>query len=378
MQLVRAPHRGGLGLFLWIAGGPSQMDLILLIIMLSFGLSLRYRSSGPNTVDLNRQTTTTINGFFLLLVVFSHFMTYIELPTEFAKLSQIWMLVKGQLIVTTFLFFSGYGIYVQFKKRGRQYLKTFPKHRLLFLWMKFALAVTSYLVIGLVTKRAMTLPQVGLSYLGLATIGNSAWYIFIILFLYLLTYFAWEGFPTSNRQALGFIIIGCGVYLLIANWLLPEYYANTVFCYVAGMLYGHYKAAIERVVCRNWPTYWLVGLGTLAIFATSYLICAKTTGLIRMFNYQIAAIMFAFCFVMLAMRFKIHNPILAYIGGPAMFSIYILQRIPMMLLQSTGLANQPIGYFISVLIGTLLLGWLFDKIFNKVWSQGLSLFRANA
>jgi len=343
------------------------MDFILLLIMASFGLSLRYRSSGPNAADLDRQTTTTINGLFLLLVVFSHFMTYIALPAHFAKLTQVWMLVKGQLIVTTFLFFSGYGIYIQLKKRGRPYLKTFPKHRLLFLWSKFALAVTLYLVIALMTKRALTLPHVLLSYLGLATIGNSAWYIFIILFLYVLTYFAWKLFPTNHRRAVGFIVLGCLVYMLIANWLLPEYYANTVFCYVAGMGYAHYKVVIEQVVCRNWMRYLLVGLSALVIFAASYLICAQTGGLVRLVSYQIAGVMFAFCFVWLTMRFNIRNPVLAYIGGPAMFSIYILQRIPMMGLQQTGLVNRPVSYFISVLGLTLLLGWLFDKGTGVFW-----------
>jgi len=347
------------------------MDFILLLIIASFALSLRYRPSGPNAADLDRQTTTTINGLFLLLVVFSHFMTYITLPAHFARLTQVWMLIKGQLIVTTFLFFSGYGIYVQLKKRGRQYLKTFPKHRLLFLWSKFALAVTLYLVIGLMTGRALTVPHVLLSYLGLATIGNSAWYIFIILFLYLLTYLAWELFPTNNRQAVGFIVLGCLAYMLIANWLLPEYYANTVFCYVAGMGYAHYKATIERVVCQNWSRYLLVGLSTLVIFAASYLICARTGGLVRLVSYQIAGVMFAFCFVWLTMRFKLHNPILAYIGGPAMFAIYILQRLPMMGLQQTGLVNWPVSYFISVLGLTLLLGWLFDKATGMLWSHSL-------
>lgn len=354
------------------------MDLILLIIIISFAASLRYRSSGPDVEDLNRQTTMTINGLFLLLVVFSHFMTYIPMPHDLAKLTRIWMLVKGQLIVTTFLFFSGYGIYVQFEKRGRQYLKTFPKHRLLFLWLKFAVAVTIYLVLGLLAQRPMTLPHVLLSYLGLATIGNSAWYIFIILFLYLLTYLAWELFPTNNRRAIAFIIIGSGVYMLIAGRLLPEYYANTVFCYVAGMLYAHFKTAIEQAVCRNWFRYLVVGLSAFIVFAVSYLVCAKTSGLIRLASYQVAGIMFAFCFVWLAMRFKIHNPVLAYIGGSGMFSIYILQRLPMMLLKQTGLAGHPVLYFVSVLVSTLLLGWLFDKAYGAVWSYGIGRRKTSA
>lgn len=344
------------------------MDLILILLITYFAASLRYRPSGPNSEDLNRQTTTPINGLFLLLVIFSHFMTYIPLPSHLAKLTEIWMLVKGQLIVTTFLFFSGYGIYIQIQRKGRPYLRSFPQHRLLFLWLKFAIAVTLYLGIAISTKSNLPLPRILLSYLGLATIGNSAWYIFIILFLYLLTYVAWQ-FSANNRQAITFILVGSGSYMLIAGWLLPEYYANTVFCYAAGMLYAHYKPQVEQIICQTCPRYLAAGLGTAVIFVASYLTCAQTNGLIRLISYQIAGIAFALCFVWLTMRFKITNPVLAYIGGPGMFAIYILQRIPMMLLRPTVVANFPVIYFTSVLAITLVIGWLFDHLYRFCWSR---------
>lgn len=50
------------------------MDLILVMIAVMFLGSIRLT---PRPDHLDRQTTATINGFFLLLVMFSHFITYL-------------------------------------------------------------------------------------------------------------------------------------------------------------------------------------------------------------------------------------------------------------------------------------------------------------
>ncbi|KRO07902.1 hypothetical protein IV64_GL001062 [Lactiplantibacillus xiangfangensis] len=345
------------------------MDVILLLIVIWFAGSLRYRTAGPTATDLDRGTTTTINGLFILLVLFGHFMTFIQMPSEFARVTRLWMAVKGQLIVTTFLFFSGYGLSIQYQKRGPQYLKTFPKHRFLFLWGKFAVAITLYAIVAWLRGKHYSSWHLLGSYLGLTTIGNSAWYVFTILLMYLISYVAWRLLPQNCWGAIGIMALGSVLYIVIASAFLPEYYFCTVFCYVAGVVYGYYKIRLENRICRNWITYLSVGLITVLGFAASYVLCANSIGLRRDVSYQIAAILFAFCFVLLAMSFSIHNRVLAYLGGPALFAIYVLQRLPMIWLQNTWLAKQPVLYFSGVLILTVILGWLFDQGFNRGWKH---------
>ena len=91
-----------------------------------------------------------------------------------------------QLIVTTFLFYSGYGILVSLKNR-KDYLHTFPK-RILGLWLRFAAVVCLFLLLNQFLGKEYSISTILLSFTAWQSIGNSNWYILAILTLYLLSY----------------------------------------------------------------------------------------------------------------------------------------------------------------------------------------------
>ena len=341
------------------------MDIILILIAGLFIAGMRPQLDGPKPGYLARDTTATINGLFILLVMFSHFMTYLPDAGRFARLANIWMATKGELIVATFLFFSGYGIMEQIKRRGHTYVDTFPVRRIFFVWAKFVAAVTVFLVIGLLTRRAMTLSQVLLSYLGLSSIGNSSWYIFAILLMYIVTYFAFKICGQHTRAAFAVMLALSLVYSVVAFKTLPDYYFETILCYFAGMVLSRYKSGFDVHVGRSWATYLSVAALTAIVFVGTYLTCARTTGLVHYAMYEIAAIAFAMLFVLLTMKFRLHNPLLRYMGGSAMFSIYVLQRIPMMFGSQTVLLGHPELFFVFVAVVTVILGWLFDRVVDQ-------------
>ena len=64
---------------------------------------------------LDKEQTTCINGMFVVLVFLSHFGQYEMMPWNKP------ILAIGQLMVAPFLFFSGYGIMEQIKKKGDEY-----------------------------------------------------------------------------------------------------------------------------------------------------------------------------------------------------------------------------------------------------------------
>ena len=53
---------------------------------------------------MSRENTTSVNGLFILLVFLNHIQSYVTLPEGFHRLT----LAFGQLMVATFLFYSGY------------------------------------------------------------------------------------------------------------------------------------------------------------------------------------------------------------------------------------------------------------------------------
>ncbi|RRK10775.1 hypothetical protein D1831_05580 [Lactiplantibacillus garii] len=352
------------------------MDIALLVIIIIFLISLKPDVNRGQSVYLNHSVTKTINGLFILLVVFSHFMTYVPFDTQYAALTNLWMACKGELIVTTFLFFSGFGIMEQLKKRGPGYINTFPVKRILFVWIKFIVAVTIFLLLGRLLGWHHSLQRVILAYFGLATVGNSGWYVFAILLMYILTYTMFKLFKNRHVAAIGGVLVGCLVYIALASGKLPDFYYETILCYVAGLYYSEKQATIYSFINQSWQHYLGVFGAMLILFVTTYFGCYLSAGTIHYVFYQIAAVAFVVLFVLLAMKVRFQNRLLAYLGGPALFSIYMLQRIPMAVGQRTVLVNDPLTYFLVVISSTVILGWGFDlavdhvlrKIMHKSWN----------
>jgi hypothetical protein len=237
--------------------------------------------------------------------------------------------------------------------------------RIFFVWAKFVAAVSIFLLIALGTHRTITAAQVVLSYLGLASLGNSSWYIFAILLMYIVTYFAFKICGRQTGMALTFVLVVSLLYMLVADKMLPDYYFDTILCYFAGMVLSNFKATFDGFVGRNWTVYLTTSLGMAVVFVATYLVCAYTTGIVHYVMYEVAAIAFAMLFVLLAIKFRLNNPVLRYMGGGAMFSIYVLQRIPMIFGAKTALLGRPVLFFIVVLLATVVIGWLFDQVVDR-------------
>lgn len=69
-------------------------------------------------------------------------------------------------------------------------------------------------------------------------------------------------------------------------------------------------------------------------------------------------------FTMLCMKFKIENKIIEFFSKHV-FSIYILQRVPMIILDRYGLSSHHYLFIILSLIFTSAIAVLFDKLTAK-------------
>ena len=98
------------------------MLYIFLIYFIILIIGTKYNKNF-NKEYLNKKNTTIVNGLFIVIVFFSHFRQYITVSTStdiyFYKVID-WI---GQLMVTTFFFFSGYGIYESIKNK-KDYILT--------------------------------------------------------------------------------------------------------------------------------------------------------------------------------------------------------------------------------------------------------------
>ena len=109
------------------------------VILLIFLICLKIRFCRPSEFFVEYMSidnTNTIKGIFVLLVFISHFSGYIQISDP---LYDVLQQKSGQLIVTCFLFYSGFGIHESLVRKGSKYVLSMPKKRMLI----FCIAFTS-------------------------------------------------------------------------------------------------------------------------------------------------------------------------------------------------------------------------------------------
>ena len=118
--------------------------LLLLIILKDAKLCVR-----GNTTYLSKEQTNAIKGIFILLVIFRHFKQYVGNLSILDKTLVLWDDYLDQLIVVMFLFYSGYGVFLSIKNKGKDYIDKFLVKRVLPVLAQFMAIVVVYYCVGL-------------------------------------------------------------------------------------------------------------------------------------------------------------------------------------------------------------------------------------
>ena len=128
-------------------------------------------------------------------------MQYYTYTSEFDKLGGNVSRTLGQMIVVMFMFYSGYGIGESVKRKGMGYIKSFPKNRVLKTLLHFDVAILIYFILSLILELNYPSGQVALAFIGWTSIGNSNWYIFAVIILYVITWIAFSIFRKNKVAA---------------------------------------------------------------------------------------------------------------------------------------------------------------------------------
>lgn len=307
---------------------------------------------------LEQRETKAVSGIFVILVFLNHFRQYV--PN--AGAGGIYRVVSGcmgQLIVVPFLFYSGYGIMTAIRTSGEGYLKYFPRRRILRVWLRFAAAVCIFCAAGLLSGRHFSGLQILLSLIGYASVGNSNWYIFTVLCLYLMTFCAAKLFPQQPLRmviCLSALTVG---YMAVMSRVAPIYYYDTAFAYVFGTGYALCRQKAEAFVQKSNARFICTALAVFAVFVLTYFWRTCTHMLV---SYIPWCISFTLLFLFVTMKMRFSNRLLRYLGQYT-FEIYILQRLPMNILE--GRVQNGYLYFITCVFSTVLLAETFRRTVSK-------------
>lgn len=333
------------------------MDFYLLLILLITLFGIKFFIKDFNSDYLCKKQTNSLKGILILLIFYSHFISYIDKPilyNHYILHLRDWL---GQFIIVIFLFYSGYGIYESIKKDKNNYLNNFPVRRILRTFFHFAIAVAIFFIIKCCFMGyTYNIKKILLTFIGWNSIGNSNWYVFDILILYSLFYISFKFFDKDDKKA---IVLLWGLSFVLILWLRnvqPFRFYDTILSFPLGVTYSFYKDKIHEFIFNNKKYLLLLFVVLFGIFSLK--ICPRDT-----IGYWISGMLFSILCVLISMKIKIGNKVLNWLGEN-IFYIYIFQRLPMMYFEYTGfIKNTYLSFGLSLVI-TLLLTFIFKYIFE--------------
>lgn len=333
---------------------------ILALVVFFYGVSV-VKSNEFNTDYMSKENTGAVNGIFVLFVFMSHISNYMDFSNAYES---IWLDFRswlGQLMVTTFLFYSGYGMMCSIIKKGNDYVRPLFKNRFLKLLLHFDIAVALFVIMNLALGVRLNLKNTLLAFTTWTSIGNSNWYITAVLGMYLIIILAFSVFKKHKLPALAAVsVITVAFAFVLMKAGKENWYYNTLVLFPAGMWYAYLKEHIDRLVMKNNLTYMLFMSAAIGLFV----LCYKFRGG-GLPVYWVYACAFVMIIVLVTMKVKIGNPVLAMLGRH-IFSIYILQQISMTVFAHFGLNGNNMLFFFLCFAVTLLMSVAFDMLMKKL------------
>lgn len=335
--------------------------LIFSLIALAINCCYGIKYDGSKTSFdgyLSRNQTDSIKGIFILVVFLSHANGYIARSgyaynTLGDNLFTLFFSLIGQLMVVMFLFYSGYGVMESIKKKGSEYVCKIPRRRVLNTLLNFDVVVFLFLIADLLIGKNVTVTQFLLSLIAWFSIGNSTWFIFVIILCYISTWIIASLFPTliDKHRLGGIMMVLLSVIAIVLAFYKPSWWYDTILAYPAGVVYSEYKEQIEHIVKKR---YFLWLFSTTVLLMLLYM----TPYGLRGFKTNFVGIAFALWIVLLTMKINIGNRFLSWCGAQ-LFPMYIYQRIPMMIMAAIGpiffLIEMPLLFVVICFIATLLV-----------------------
>lgn len=304
--------------------------------------------------------TNAVKGIFVLFVFASHVKNYLDLSGLDER--AFWLVeYVGQLMVAPFLFWSGFGVMESIRRKGEAYVRALPVNRGLRTLIHFDCALLLFLLVRFIIRKEVTLPQFLLSLVCWESIGNSNWFIFAILVLYLITTASFLLVRKNRWGAAAVATLLTVAVMAVLSRFMEEHWYNTMLCYCLGMWFSLLRPRVEKILTKNhWQYFACLLTGMLAF------LCMGKLHYRIPFGYSLYGIVFMILLVIISMKAAPDNRFLQFLGN-YVFEIYILQRIPMRLLRSFHIATEHPAVFVLLCFGiTCGLSVLFRRAMNSL------------
>jgi len=327
------------------------MIIFLIILACVALLGIKVRPVGFFEDHLSGKKTGSVRGILIMIIVLSHMRAYIDMSEHFTvSFYNYFMLFLGQAMVALFFFYSGYGIYESVKRRPN-YFDGFVENRVFKIMYHFGISVILFWILNVaVLGERVTLDTLVKAFLGFKSIGNSSWFVFTMLLVYIFAFLVFRFFGKYPLVAIGAILaLTVGFAACIELNKYERLWYDTAFCFALGFLWSYFKEKIDGLMRRH-TVYYIALAVSIAAFVAATVVYRQG------FNPVLGTLknlLFAVAFTLLSMRLSLHNKILEWLGKHS-FGIYLLHRIPMILLSHFGILSDNKYLFAALVIALTL------------------------
>lgn len=349
------------------------MFLLVLLLLLLLVEKIEYKdisSTSSQEEYLNQKYTNQLRGFFAVMVIYSHLALQIDQTGIFNVFSNF-----GNYAVGVFFFLSGYGLLVQYKKKGRTYLKGFLWRRVIVsLLIPYLIFNIIYYVSYMLLEKQVTVLDMLVSLINGHPLVSNSWYIIAIFYFYLVFYISAIISAKRLRLITSLCFVGSLAWMMICHGMgYGDWWFYSCFTFNAGMIWVlvHEKA-------ESWfrEYFWMKEVGVLITCIALYyaaIILPQYIGmqtLIYLGCMQISAVMFCVFVICLGIQVRFTGKCLSLLGKCSL-ELYLIHGLFISLLRSEKIyLDSNMGFSLAVVALSVLVAVVLHKMIGS-WKRCL-------
>lgn len=320
---------------------------------------VRIGSFENNREYLNKDNMNKIKGIACIMVVICHVTSQLEGEGILALTANL-----GYLAVGLFFFWSGYGLMYSLSNK-QNYLSGFIVRRFIPVLLPFWVTNILFLIRNTIFFHQN--PDAGTifrSIIGLELINKQAWYVQVILVVYILFFICCKVLKEKKK-----VIYAMTLLVLISNLafiITSQYALGQSLLFVIGMWTAFYSE--NKMFRHKLATVLMFVLTALTYLYYTVIRWHVPIGDIRLLNNLVMTVSqcgFTLCCMILWRKIKINSKISEYIGHIS-YEVYLVQQLCIDACIFAFAGKSHTLTLVSSILLTVLAGWIIHKLLNPL------------
>lgn len=312
---------------------------------------------------LSKENANCMKFIFAVAIVFCHLFAY----DPFGKGVGIGAIITsfGYLSVSAFLFFSGYGLTVQYKSKGNVCFDGYFQKRLLPIYVIQVLLIVLYTLFKLGIGYSVSCKTVLQSFLFGNTVIQYGWYLQMILLFYVVYYFCF--FRRTIKIGIVLLSISILVYCLICFVIkMPSNWYEASFSFVVGAMWAYKKEKID-VLMNVLHKYILAFFSVWSIFAVTFVLgnSGILIGYLKLPFKMMSSASFVVIMLLVIMKVRIRFKPIEF-AGKFYFEIYFLQGFVILFFNEAIFINNMLLRYLICFISLFVMAICVKPVVNKI------------